>query len=556
MAIRQYESPISSIRPSEVGVEATAAAARRAGGFFSQSAAALRALGSETAAAGEQTARMVGSSIRDAGAAAVDYAQHREIAHGAAADAGLTDKLTNAWNDTVKNADPNDPTVAAKFREQVMEPELQKFGESFLTEGGQKFAEQRVERLRNHLFEKTSADMATLAGAAVTDNIRTIANTRSNTAVNDPSAVPHLLSTIDADVNDVIASSPNLKGAAATKARIELTEKMREQIVKSGALSAIQKSGDPEATATAWTSKYPEYVNGAEALQFAKFAHAQNKANLATDIALKNHQHTEEVRAADTALSKTLTDNVTFDANGKATIKPSLFKSVLDTEMKYPGAATARSQAIINWAQSQQKEHRETVVTDPATQSALYTGLFNTNKPTTDVDIYKAAAENKLDAHATSVLLNLNKSLEEAPLKGPIYQGTMAAVKGVLGDSEKGHENYAKFLQTFIPEYLKKQRDGTLPPNALDIRDDKSLISQSLAPWRLTPQEKMMGQMFKRLGLGGDMGQGFDPVKLLNPDATAPKSAELPPVDKRVKDKTYDTPRGKMKWTGTGWVAP
>lgn len=33
---------------------------------------------------------------------------------------------------------------------------------------------------------------------------------------------------------------------------------------------------------------------------------------------------------------------------------------------------------------------------------------------------------------------------------------------------------------------------------------------------------------------------------------TAP--ANIPPKEKRVKGQVYDTPRGKMKWTGTGWV--
>src|SRR6185437_6196173 len=97
---------------------------------------------------GDQEGRMFGSAVEAAGNVAVDYAQHQEISHGAAAYAGLNDALTQTWNDTVKTADPNDPNVAAKFREQVLEPQLEKFGQSFLTEGGQKWAEARVDALR------------------------------------------------------------------------------------------------------------------------------------------------------------------------------------------------------------------------------------------------------------------------------------------------------------------------------------------------------------------------------------------------------------------------
>ena len=43
----------------------------------------------------------------------------------------------------------------------ALQPALDKAGESFLTEGGQRFAEQKSEAIRNEFFHKTAADMST-----------------------------------------------------------------------------------------------------------------------------------------------------------------------------------------------------------------------------------------------------------------------------------------------------------------------------------------------------------------------------------------------------------
>src|SRR5258708_3327228 len=69
-------------------------------------------LGAEKGAGLADTGRRVGSSIAAAGDVAVKYLEHRDISQGAPAFARVLAQKTNEWNDTVKNADPNDPTVA------------------------------------------------------------------------------------------------------------------------------------------------------------------------------------------------------------------------------------------------------------------------------------------------------------------------------------------------------------------------------------------------------------------------------------------------------------
>lgn len=490
--IKTFDAPQLGLNPTETGIQANTQAAYRAGRFFNQQAQATEEVGGELA-------RGIGGDVKAVGDVALQYMEHREISHGAAAYAQLNDDLTQQWNDTAKNADPNDPTVAAKFREQTLEPALEKYRQNFLTEGGQKFAEARVDSLRNHMFEKTSADMSSLAKDAVAVNVKQTANSLSNTAMTDPSAVPHLLDSADGLVGGMVSSAPNIKGADSARARMQLTETMKESIVKAGAVGAIQNSNDPEGEAARWGAKYPNYINGAELKQLGAYAKSQQRANLLTEKQLQQFQKQQETDAAHKELSKTFTDSVQFDENGNVSIKPSFYKDIMKVEQAHPGVATERAKAMINFGEAQTKEKREIVNDDPDAVSQLYTGLFDQNKPTTDTDILRAAVEKKLSPHTQTTLLQLEKSLAESPLKGPIWQDTMAAAKdqlvvnvpGIPGKDNVGISNFAKFAQMFIPDYLAKKRSGTLPPNALDVNDPQSMISQAMAPFKRTQSQRL-----------------------------------------------------------------
>jgi hypothetical protein len=195
-----------------------------------------------------------------------DYLGHQEVRTAAAAKAKLFDQLSDEWNSRVKNADPNDPSVAAKFREEVLQPSLDKFGEAFsTTPKGQQWSETHVASMRDHFFQKTAADMSSLAGAAVVLDVQRLGNATANSASKSPDfhTVDYLLGSVKSSVGDIVDSSPNIKGADAFKARMGLTEKMSRQIVEAGAVGAIAQSSDPEKTAQQWADKYSEFLSPA-----------------------------------------------------------------------------------------------------------------------------------------------------------------------------------------------------------------------------------------------------------------------------------------------------
>jgi len=531
--IRPFEAPELGLRPSEIGVESTAAVGRRVGAFANQ-------LAQETERYGERAGRQFGSAIRDAGQVVTDTITHHQVSQGAATFAELSSTITNDWNTIVGNADPNDPSVAAKFRQTALEPALDKWKQGFATEAGQKWAEAHVEHLRSHMFEKTDADMASLAKQAASNNLHQTLNQLSNTVYNDPSSLKFALDTLGSSAGGIVDSSPNLKGTVRASVKMELTEKGREQIVKSAALGYISKTGQMPP----WVSDpdYSKYINGIELKQFQKAAEAQTKTNFLQDKAIEDYRLKQADRAAHAAANKNFSDNVSVDPEtGKVIINPNYFQGALDIAKKNPDAPSASTIArtYLDWGEHQQRQRAEPVVSDQTVKSDLLTRLGDADNPTTEMQILDWAARDKLSSRDTTLLREMVKASGPELMRDPLVHAAIGGAEERVGMRlmADGHERYANFLQQFWPEYLRQKRAGTLEPNALDLKDPNSLISKSLKTWEPTPQERLRAALLKNL-------------QSLEPQTGAPVEPKvaLPPIDKLEDGKVYETARGKLKW--------
>lgn len=518
--IQTYDAGNLALRPTETGVEARAGTARRVGAFYNQQAGAEEMLaretdrlasltdtvgretsnlGSEKGAAISAAGRAIGSGISEAGDAAVKYLDHQQISQGSASWAKMLQDVTDDWNNRLKNANPNDPHVATDFMDSLND-RLSKFQENgFYTENAQKWAEGHVEALRQHMVEKTSADMSSLAGEAVKVNHQQTVNSLSATVHGDPTSLDFALAGLKSSAEGVISSSPNLRGTDVAKVRGELQQSGAEAIVKSAAVGYIEKTGQMPPWAT--DPKYSKYINGAELQMFEKQAKTQAKANAYYEkqIEVSNRQLADlQVHQGATKL---ITDNVKTDPQtGRPIISPQYFKDALELARKNPDApsAAATVRTMLDWGEHQQNLKAETVVSDPTVRQGLTDRLFDPNNPTTRIDLMKAQVAGKISNSDFTSMERLVTELETSPLKGPIWQDTVGAVKGELilsdvglpGKDIAGESNYAKWAQTFIPDYLAKSRAGTLPPNALDVKDPTSMISQSMAPFKRSVQQR------------------------------------------------------------------
>lgn len=539
--IRENNAPSGlGLNPTEIGVDAIAGAARRAGSFYAQKADAISSEG-----------QMVGSTIRDVGDAAVKFEDHREISAGAAAGAQQIANLNDQWNTTLKGgkdadgnaippADPNDPSTAAKFRDQVLEPALDKFKSGFNTERSQEWAEHFVDQYRQHMFEKTAADMSTMAGIAVKTNYEKTKNLLSSAVASDPSSLDFVLKSVDHSVGAMADSSPNLDATVAAKVKSELSQSAKEAIVKSAVSSLIQKN--PNIDLDAIQKKYGEYVNGAEMKMFQKAAQTQAKVDAYHDKSAAIAQRQLDDLNVHKSATDTITKNISVDqTTGKPIINPKFFNDALEIARKNPDApsAAATVRTMLDWGESQMNKE-EKIVTDPAVKQGLTDRLFDPDHPTTQIDLMKAQIAGKLNDHDFQAMDRLVKELAETPLKGPVWQATAAAAKdalivtvpGIPGKDTVGTANYSTFMQSFIPQYLAKSRDGTLPPNALDVKDPNSMISQAMAPFKRTAAQRMKDYMSVMEGAGGGGPPGAPP---------AAAAAAAPEGPKRISTKAeYD----------------
>jgi hypothetical protein len=562
-SIRTFETPALALRPTETGVEATAATARRVGGFYNQQASALQQLGRDTESLGSyvggayrEAGSKIGGGITAAGDSYVNFMDHKEISHGAATFAEMQDNLTNKWNDFAKNSDPNDPSVAAKFRETVLQPALDNFtGGGFTTEKSQQWAEGHAAALREHMFQKTSADMSTLAGVAVRQNVQKAAAHMSNTALNDPSSVPFLLESVDHSVGGIVGSSPNISAVDAARVNSEVSTSTKAAIVKYGAIGAIQKSGDPERTAEEWTKKYPDYIDGAEAKTLASNARQQIRARnydyetnrrrnkeIAQDKSTEaTNQYLIDVRSQDPRLAGDPTaKRILNDTTLTKTDKNNLL-NLVDRQLKPETDARLSQQTFVGLLREMRAPDADP---EKVMQKAWDARLLDPGKP-------GSMSEKDFNQFRAEVVAR--KTPDGAALehdRGQFFKNYGTAIAGpsytpAIGDPKVYN---AEMDARRVEADLKKK--GLDPHLAYDPASPYFLGDpKRIAKWSSSMQQDLQERATapKSVNLTGDGSQitGIETKEV-------PISRDAP----RTAGSTYMTPMGQMKWTGTGWVKP
>lgn len=277
--IAQYDAGTNiGLQPSELGVEARANAGRAIGRSMAQ------------------TGEAIGGGIASVGKSVEQFQYHQEVSRGGAEFAKTFAGLDQQWNETIKNANPNDPSVRQKFIEETVEPTLEKMREGFGTQQGRNWADAHINQLREHFFAKTSADMSTMAGIAARTNITTLTNQLSNAAISDPSSLKTSLGLVESSINAMVDSSPNLKPTEAADMKARLLQESQATIVKAAALGAIGLN--PEAGLKKFSSpEYSKYISGAELRQLEQQAKAVQRAERA-DLTYQKQLQNEAKRDA------------------------------------------------------------------------------------------------------------------------------------------------------------------------------------------------------------------------------------------------------------------
>lgn len=390
----------------------------------------------------------VGSGIHAAGAAAQTYVDKvqsvKEISTGGAALAVLNDNLNNQWNNLAKNADPNDDSIADTFREGDLETSLTKFVDGFTTERGKLWAQGQADNLRQHYYEKTSADTATRAGQAVTSNFDTMVNSAA-ASVTDTHGLDLALGMVSDATDGIINNSPALTGVDAGQLKTTMLDKGRQSVIAGGLKNMAEANPaqflkDLQAGAfKRYTDELPPTV--ADSLEaFAgtqvKAAEADAKAAIAAQDKANKDAANE---AAKTIVSSTVADD------GSLQLPPDFFKATTQQLAQMPGASAGTVQAVINYGRAIQKEQAAGV------------------KPTTVPEVFT-------DFRARAVLPddNPNKLTQTEVLTaradGKLSDRDFTNLNAIVTAKDPGAVNDQRYLQQFF----NGVRPAIVPPGAAD----------------------------------------------------------------------------------------
>ena len=518
--IREFQTPALGLRANETGVEATAAAARRVGAEYNEAGGSIAAGGAA-----------IGQSIKIAGDLYDDHLTHQEISRGGLALAGMMRKKTEDWNTAAKGADPNDPTVANKFLQESLEPDLEKFKEGFTTQRSQQWAESHVDAFRQHMFVKTSADMASLAGEAIKANYRQTTNSLANTVRNDPTSLDFVLKTYEDTLTSVVGTSTNLKGADAGRIKTELLQKGKEELVKSAALGHIEATGKMPPWST--DPKYSPYITPSELkqLEVAERHYAtlnrseQRAAEQDADRKARVQLHSDM-----NALELSLYDddgNLVASKDHIQKFREIVRANPVGANLE-PGRVSGMFNGLTRMIDRQNRVKAS--LDDDATRQDLTNRLFDPDNPTTMLQIGLAVNDGKLSQRSSKNLGAIVKA-EETSIKDPVMKVTMGGAKQLLGTDPVGAGNYASFVQVFLPQYIAQKRAGTLPANALDLKDPKSLISESMAPYKRTLQQQMQDRILR-----GDFGLEPAMQPQLQPPRSQPRASTHPSIPETLRE--------------------
>jgi hypothetical protein len=268
--IREASTPQLGLQPTELGIDARTQAARRIGGFYDQKAQAI-----------DTTGQRLAGDFKTAGALVEQRQAQDEVSKFAAHSSATLLSLDDNWNLTVQGGsdengqmvppvDPNQiDSIRKKWLAETVEPALAKLQEGVSTPRGQAFAQQTVDRFRDHLSNQSAADAASLAKQAVTENHVGMVNNLSTMvyASGTMGALNTAADTLRLGQTNLINTS-NVEGAKRVELNNDLDQKGMTTLVRSAIAGTIAKGGDYQKIIN--DPRYGKYVNEAEVEQFVR----------------------------------------------------------------------------------------------------------------------------------------------------------------------------------------------------------------------------------------------------------------------------------------------
>ncbi len=258
--IQEYVSPEADrgLRPDSGGQEAFAMEGRRVGAFY------------------HQVGQDIEAGAKDLGGQIEQQQSFQEISHLASTGAQLHNTLDQSLNDTMKNADPNDPTTAAKWRDTILRPALQQYQEAPATKAGRMYALQHSNELQNFFNDKAIAYQSNVAGTAALMNNQSALNNAAAGAYNDPTSASLQRGTYMAGLEAAIKAG-NMDSETASRLRLHGQEG-QAQITWAAFRGMADKNPDEAEKQLAAGGQFAQYLTPEQQQEAPKWIESVRRA--------------------------------------------------------------------------------------------------------------------------------------------------------------------------------------------------------------------------------------------------------------------------------------
>lgn len=372
----------------------------------------------------DEAGRAIGGTIERLGDQYVQHTERKEISKGSAALAELQDELVSGWKDAAAAADLNDDELPDKWRAEALEPALAKYAEGFTTEGGKRWAEQQVNSMRQHFYEKTAADQATRAGAALATNLDVLKTRGTNTVYNDPTSLNATLGLVDSSINGLMDASGSLTPGQNAAARSEIAREIKTNIVKAAVVGMID-ANPGAAKAKIAAGNFAEYLSADQLGQLDRYADQkleQVKQQEKADQAMAKQEAKDKAER----FENSITGMIKYDDKGRPVV-PSNYFSMVDAYLTMPEADAGTGRAMIAMGRSMVDEVNKPVktATDPNTYSNFSSRM---TLPPTDPralkqqEVFQARADGRLSDDDFRFFNSATEQFGKEPAKGNAYK--------------------------------------------------------------------------------------------------------------------------------------
>lgn len=486
--IVQYDTPVEKLQPQETGAEALARSGMR-----------IRQDYLEAGAEYKSTLDSIGGEFKSIGETVDQHQTMMEISHGAASLAQIQNGLTQKWNDTLKTADPNDPSTAQKFHDQFVTPALQQWQQSFATKRGQAWATEHAGELGAELARHGIADMATMSGIAAQKNLNDYILHTSNAVASSPSSLEFNHKQMDSTIDAMVANMPNLSAAEGAKLKASLAEKGHKELDQA-AFSGIADKNPAAAEQMLRAGRF-QYIDGSQAMHYVKMMEKQQQAEARQNRILANQ---ERAMASQQAASELISSVKMVDG------KPTLPDNYLNQALHDPRLLPGEKIAVFRFGESMMNETDK--LSNPDVKHDLQSRLTmdpNSDGFLKDIDIIKARNEGELSkADALEMRSQLHDLVQNPVISSNMkeFNNAVKEFQGLIDSSNVlktdgwGRMRYQEFYNDHLKDFMDGIKAGKTPQELL-TRDG---IFKDAKDYLVHPDEELaaFGQKFTANGGG------------------------------------------------------